>query len=780
MTLLLLVLINTGCEEQINPTKVPSEEGKMVEVSLNVGFADEADGYTLATKSDASSGKGAFSYELQPSVVTKGDATMKPDKLYYLEIQQYDRSGNHIGGIKEVIGEREIGSTIELSLQEDSDCQLVIVAWGYGNTDTKNRLGTSSLADVQKLSLDATSISNLDPEKQSDMNKMPYVLHLEHVDATTSVIRSLGGKDVRLLLKRLAARLTLNWTYLYNGYKLNQILLESIPTNYNVVPDPDKTDNTYPSLLDQFTTIKIDPSGKSFYSCWIPANVRGSNSSATSQTYRIKSNAPTGSSYASFIADNTSDAKKKLNYRVYLGGSSSFDFNINSNTNYNYTVTFNHPDLPVNDRRVTIIDPIPASENNNNLVPTANCFMVVPGSSFCFDPFKYQINGSNNNLNTTLQEWAKSGGIAYVRLLWQTKENGDVGDPVLGVVTSADDHTNVVDVKRIDGGGNILSNPATDKDQAYIYCRVAPNTTGGSGAIAAYNANDQILWSWHIWVTDYHPDATGSADVQTPENKRKQKYEYGSYINSRPMMDRNLGAVAGYTNLPPNDLEKSKTNGFYYQWGRKDPFRGSYSNTNITQVLNEDIKENAPTKGLLSLFKADGFTFYPMSVIPKQVSYRDAYKDPGNMYKIPTGSSQWINSQTSEYRNAWGGGGNKGLHDPCPAGWRIANKANYYQLFKSGATGALRLKEGTNNSGYVIYYDKEGVNTTYFYLAGYWSQFGLTGINGNLYMWCGDVLTGGNGKGGSHLIMNGAKSGQFLNTGNERESLLVRCIQECE
>ena len=76
----------------------------------------------------------------------------------------------------------------------------------------------------------------------------------------------------------------------------------------------------------------------------------------------------------------------------------------------------------------------------------------------------------------------------------------------------------------------------------------------------------------------------------------------------------------------------------------------------------------------MSLFGADGLTFYPMSVIQRRVSFREAYKDPGNMYKIPTGASQWIDSATKEYRHAWGTGNSKGLHDPCPAmysNWHI-------------------------------------------------------------------------------------------------------------
>lgn len=71
--------------------------------------------------------------------------------------------------------------------------------------------------------------------------------------------------------------------------------------------------------------------------------------------------------------------KKKLDYRVYLGGREASDFNVFGNTNYNYTVNFNHTGIPANDGRVTYIDPIPASQNNNNLIPTANCFIGYTG-----------------------------------------------------------------------------------------------------------------------------------------------------------------------------------------------------------------------------------------------------------------------------------------------------------------------------------------------------------------------------------------------------------------
>ena len=43
-----------------------------------------------------------------------------------------------------------------------------------------------------------------------------------------------------------------------------------------------------------------------------------------------------------------------------------------------------------------------------------------------------------------------------MKLLWQTKENGDVGDPVMGIANGSNDHTNIVDIKRTDGSDPTL------------------------------------------------------------------------------------------------------------------------------------------------------------------------------------------------------------------------------------------------------------------------------------------------------------------------------------
>ena len=364
--------------------------------------------------------------------------------------------------------------------------------------------------------------------------------------------------------------------------------------------------------------------------------------------------------------------------------------------------------------------------------------MVAPGGSFCFDPFLYRQNGTDIT-NTVLTGWTggSRGGIKYVKLLWQTKENGDVGDPVIGVVNSAADHTNVVDIRRTDGS-SITTVPATNAGQCRIYCRVASNTQGGNGLIAAYDASDRILWSWHVWVTEYSPSAVGDETVLIPENKRKQKYTYRTDINQLPFMDRYLGAQSGYEDVPATELEKSKANGLQYQWGRKDPFAGSYTNKSISSIT---ISSTEPTDGLANLYGPDGYTFLPRKNVGSKVSVEEASKNPMTTYVV---KPAWCSTEAAYWGNGTAGE-TKTVYDPCPVGWRVPEGKNYYHLFtdtnyagtSAGATSAAMNTKSISiaDGGAVVYYNR--VNTTYFRFTGYQEfvdKFNFIGQKVNV--WC--------------------------------------------
>lgn len=91
--------------------------------------------------------------------------------------------------------------------------------------------------------------------------------------------------------------------------------------------------------------------------------------------------------------------------------------------------------------------------------------------------------------------------------------------------------------------------PAVALNGDYIEFETPMNDiTPANAIIAAYAADNTILWTWHIWFTD-EPSV--------------------SDLGGTVWMDRNLGATC------PNIAGDTRSGGFLYQWGRKDPMRGA-------------------------------------------------------------------------------------------------------------------------------------------------------------------------------------------------------------
>lgn len=719
-------------------------------------------------------------------------STDTPDMLYNLEIRQYEPNGDYITGTGNDYGNVKIGEHLSVNLKERSDCQLVLVARGSG--EAVSTLGSNSLSNVQGMTVGSSVINGINPSVAGSMNAMPYVLHLEHVKVAVvggiPVIQSKEGNyDTRLLLKRFATRLTVNWEYSVSGYKLKQLLLQSIPLNYAVVDKPE-SDGTYPSLVSQFTTLEVEitdaNSVKGSYSCWVPANVRGESAAATSDIQRTKANAPTGSAFLNFVAVNTTDTKKKLDYRVYVGSGASTDFNMYRNKDYIYEVNFNHVGIPTSDRRVTYIDPVPASESNTNLVSTANCFMVAPGGAFCFDPFAFQQNGTEIT-NSQMTSWYGTAGtgIKSVKLLWQTKENGDVGDPVMGIANSGDDHTNIVDIKRKDGGEVTIS-PVNNKGQCLIYCRVAANTSGGNGVIAAYdgeNGTGNIVWSWHVWVTDYNPDAKGSNMILEPVDKRKLLFSYNK-ADALPIMDRNLGAMAGFVDDAPSTyVEMSKANGFHYQWGRKDPFPSSYTTKKIGIINNKN--STTPPNGMLNRYGADGITYVVNEGKESTIDMRGACQKPLVFYAASGRGPAWTSVASASF-SGWDET-NKPFWDPCPAGWRVASDMDLSPVCQNGNSlpnnSIKNYDTREKDGGYLLYFQQSGSgHSSYFRFTGYGRFFNTFEFIGDLCsIWTRSKSSGNYGSNAGWFQTGSLSSEKFQILGKyQSDAHPLRCIQEKE
>ncbi|MCY0969876.1 T9SS type A sorting domain-containing protein [Chryseobacterium wangxinyae] len=97
--------------------------------------------------------------------------------------------------------------------------------------------------------------------------------------------------------------------------------------------------------------------------------------------------------------------------------------------------------------------------------------------------------------------------------------------------------------------------------------KVLINKSKKGNAVVALRVNGEILWSWHVWVTD--DPSNGSAYKSFAGIKRERN---DGTIENIPdsewkWMDRNLGAI---TNTNTSG-DWNRSGGLLYQWGRKDP-----------------------------------------------------------------------------------------------------------------------------------------------------------------------------------------------------------------
>ena len=163
----------------------------------------------------------------------------------------------------------------------------------------------------------------------------------------------------------------------------------------------------------------------------------------------------------------------------------------------------------------------------------------------------------------------------------------------------------------------------------YILFSTADTFREGNAVIAAKDASGNILWSWHIWLTD---------------QPQGQVY----YNNAGTMMDRNLGA----TSATPGDVG---AHGLLYQWGRKDPFLGSSSISS-----NIEAKSTGTWPSAVSSNSSNGTieyaVSYPTTFIANNQNNYDWYY---------TGSSSTDNTRWTTSNSA------KSIYDPCPSGWRV-------------------------------------------------------------------------------------------------------------
>ena len=184
-----------------------------------------------------------------------------------------------------------------------------------------------------------------------------------------------------------------------------------------------------------------------------------------------------------------------------------------------------------------------------------------------------------------------------------------------------------------------------------VWFRTALTFKEGNALIAAKDSNGDILWSWHIWMTD------------APMG---QKYNNEAGV----MLDRNLGATSA-------SVGNVGALGLLYQWGRKDPFLSSSDIDDESEPASTIVWPDPASSD--SFVGTIEYTIHnPTTFVLSNINNKDWYY---------TGSEQVDNTR-------WGA--EKTIYDPCPSGWKVP---------EGGADGFWSQALGSDKNYRIYTYD---------------------------------------------------------------------------
>lgn len=202
-------------------------------------------------------------------------------------------------------------------------------------------------------------------------------------------------------------------------------------------------------------------------------------------------------------------------------------------------------------------------------------------------------------------------------------------------------------------------------------CSSSSDRLCGNAVIGVYDKDHNLIWSWHIWVTDRLKDVT-YASIPFRDVEENSMFEdihtaatYNKVLTDVTMMNMNLGATLEKWSGPSDVL---KTYGLYYQWGRKDPSplppAYNYANADMS-TFPYFYKDQKMQTSVLEVLESQPTVktgvMYPLGIVaPSQIN--------------ETYPNDWLYSSVDQL---WGYDPTtkkvvkKTIYDPCPYGYRV-------------------------------------------------------------------------------------------------------------
>lgn len=323
---------------------------------------------------------------------------------------------------------------------------------------------------------------------------------------------------------------------------------------------------------------------------------------------------------------------------------------------------------------------------------TANCYVINAPGQYSL-PLVYGNAIKNGSTNASAYTSSASGANVLQKFINHT--GNAITDPyIYNNANCTPDNATLI----WQDSPELVTNVALSSDKHSITFDVNQATIAqGNAIVAVRNASNQIMWSWHIWVTDYKLGddlktvAYSGTHKMLPVNLGWCEGTSASYAG-RSVKVRFTQAETGATDV----IEITQTsysvstggNAPFYQWGRKDPMLPSTGSgaTNKTWY-------NAEGTSSTTLTTANWTT--------NDATITNGILNPGafctNNYMDYKYYNLWAvdNNATSQDLAT----SSKTVYDPCPTGYKVPVN-NVFRAFTTTGSNASTASQinGTWNA----------------------------------------------------------------------------------
>jgi uncharacterized protein (TIGR02145 family) len=495
---------------------------------------------------------------------------------------------------------------------------------------------------------------------------------------------------------------------------------------------------------------------------YLPRNRQGTTGASTEAGKNV--GAPGRATYIEIMAVTTGAIEdgggKPLRYRFYPGADMKNDFNIVPNYHYTLPIIFKTAGAEQDDR-VENLGQVQLAESNSYIInPLAGAVQSTYGVPvFRVNKFWRSVDGTNSTAITPDTEWE-------AEVIWQDK----AGE---GLIDFCESNGTVIDAGKYAGKG-----------ENNFYFSPAGPTASGNVLIGVKKkgapASDGYLWSWHLWLTNYNPDAaplSWQEDVYSYPVAGGAVHRYANgtgtmWSTNYPdkfIMDRNLGAASA---ARADGI--ANTRGLYYQFGRKEPF--PIASVQLYNVSGATVTAFTATPGDC-IVRVEGRT-----------ALKTAVQHPYNFYY--PGSGDWV--QSNPYAGtSWNNPGwytsvpkaGKSLFDPCPPGWKLPANGTWNTFALPPGTTTPNAanypgdyKGGNAQAGWEFYMSGSSGETAFYPASG--GRSFATGVSlgerNYGYYWASTPINSTYGR----FLLFGVSGVYPQNQSDRGDSFAVRCIQE--